>query len=183
MMTWKVGDFLVSGDVNQRIFSKDNRGNASMKAMLFVALACFCLFALALMSVFAGKNADDVLSPKRNHVGFLWAVLSGAMVVILPVYLAFAYKAPLVIEFHRNDQSVRSGGSIVTRFDKIEYFQLIEERDNDEQRVFRLTMFYGDGRELPIEKSYDGAGIGAVAREMSEFCGARLRASAERIVT
>ena len=182
-MTWKVGDFLVSGDANRRVFSKDNGSAASMKAFSFGLMAFFCLFALALMSVFAGKNADNVFSPKHNHVGFLWAVLSGAMLVILPVYLALSYNPPLVIEFHCNDQSVRSGGSIITRFDKIEYFQIVEDRDNDGQRLHRLVLFYGDGRELPIERSYDGAGVWELAREMSEFCGARVRSRVVSIVT
>ena len=182
-MNWTAGEFLVSGDADRRVFTKDNRGDASIKALLFVGLAFFCLFALALISVFAGKSADDVLSPKRNHVGFLWAVLSGSMLVILPIYLVRVYKPPISIEMHRADRSVRSAGSIVTRFERIEFFEVLEDRDNDGQKVYRLTMFYGDGRELLIERSYDGAGVQALAREMSEFSESRLRLGGGLIVT
>ena len=183
MNQWKVGGFTVSGDAYKRIFTLDDHANASVKAVFFAGMACFCIFALAVMSVIAGHSADDVLLPKRNHVGFLWAVSSGAMLLILPLYLGRIYRPPVVLEFHAADRSVRSGGSIVTRFEKIEFFDRLQEHDNDGQTLWRLSLVYGDGRELPIHCSYDGIGLGELAREMAEFSGASVRVRSEANVT
>jgi hypothetical protein len=169
----------------ERLVLRSEAGSdATMKAILFLSFMMFGLLALGAISLFSGRSSgQDVLMPRSNHVGFLWAIASVAMLVVIPVYLGRLHRPALVLEFLRADKSVRRDGGIITRFERVEYLEVSESKDADGRYQYTLTLLYGDGQELVLERSYDEKAQLALADRLAAFVGTQVRCLSSSILT
>jgi hypothetical protein len=165
----KIAGLSVVREPQKLLLRSEADSGVLVKAVLFVGLAMVSLAFLAGVSVFAGSAGGDPLKPRSNHVGFLWLVTSGVMLVVLPLYLSQIYKPATALELYGADQTVRSNGSIITRFEKIEYLEVAESRDSDGRHQYALTVLWGDGNKLLVQRSYDERELLMLADEISLF--------------
>ncbi len=179
----KLAGLSVVREPQKLILRSEADSGVLVKAVLFVGLAMVSLAFLAGISIFAGSAGGDPLKPRSNHVGFLWLVTSGIMLVVLPLYLSQIYKPTVSLELYSADRTVRSNGSIITRFEKIEYLEVAESRDSDGRFQYALTLFWGDGNELLVQRSYDERELLLLADEVSGFTEKPVRNIASTILT
>jgi hypothetical protein len=165
------------------VLSQETNSESLLKAVLFMSLTIVCLFALAGISVFTGSVNGNIVQPRSNHVGFLWAVTSVAMLILMPLYLSRIYRPQPPLEFLERDGTVRRDGSLLTRFDQIEYLELSEARDADGRYLSVLTMLHGDGRELVIHRSYEERDLLALADRLARYTGTTVRTVSSSMLT
>ncbi|MGC4046940.1 MAG: hypothetical protein QM758_24355 [Armatimonas sp.] len=174
----------VREDEDRLVLRSEAGSDVTMKAVLFIGITIVCLFALGAISVFSGRSSgQDVLAPKGNNVGFLWAFSTVVMLVVIPWYLSKLHKPSFILELLKKDRSVRREGSIVTRFERVEFVEVSESMDPDGRHTYSVSIIYGDGQELMLEQSYEERDELALADRLAAYIGTQVRCSPSSILT
>ncbi len=160
------------------ILRSESDNSTTARAILFLGITFACLTLMGAISVVSGRSSgQDIASVKGNNVGFLWIVATVVMIVAIPWYLSKIHKPTFTLELLKKDRSVRREGSIVTRFDKVEFVAVSEGKDSDSRYNYTVTLVYGDGQELVLEQSYDEKAELALAGKIAAYIGTRVQCS------
>lgn len=166
------------------ILRSESGTDVTVKAVLFIGITIVCLFALGVISVFAGRSSgQDVLAPRGNNVGFIWAFSTVVMIVVIPWYLSRLHRPAFTLEFLKKDKSIRQEGSIVTRFERVEYIDVSESTDSDGRYSYTVSLVYGDGQEIVLEQSYNEREELALADRLAGYIGTQVRCSPSSVLT
>ncbi|MGC4043947.1 MAG: hypothetical protein QM758_09130 [Armatimonas sp.] len=164
---------------DERLILRSEGGtNVTMKAILFIAITFACLTLMGAISLVSGRSTgQDIVTMKGNNVGFLWALATVVMLVAIPWYLSKLHKPTFTLELLKKDRSVRREGSIVTRFDKVEFVAVSEGKDSDSRYNYTVALVYGDGQELVLAQSYEERNQLALADRLAGYIGTRVQCS------
>lgn len=114
-------------------------------------------------------SGGDFFVPRRNHLGFLWAVALIGMLVFLPVYVLRTGRARTVWSFDRATDCFARNGRRLTALRRVEQVRVRALNDPDGRFLYHLFVIYGDGREVLLHQSYDDAEIWILAHEIGGF--------------
>jgi hypothetical protein len=179
---YRVGPYEVSHRRDALLLCLANRGELGIKGcalFAFTMLIVLVLGALSTLQVATAPAAPHVVvddpgrffAPRQNHFGFLWLFASALMLVIVPLYVLRAYKAPLVFEFRRSEDTLLRDGRPVTRLRRIENLSITETKDPDSRYLYLLEVVYGDGHRMLLHNAYEEREVMNLANEISAFVG------------
>jgi hypothetical protein len=176
--TTRVGPYDVQRTPESLTLRLDNSGDISIKGCLFFLVGMTCILFVALFSVIQSADNQNTKSPTdpshmmglyTNQSGFIWMILTGLMVIILPIYLSSLQKSATVLFFNRQDQIFRKNGKEVTSFARIENLQIKEVYDPDRRFLYEVELFYGDGYSLFLHNTYEEREAGNFAKEIASY--------------
>jgi hypothetical protein len=181
-LTHQVGPFTVANGTDELTLRMENRGELSFRGCLLLVGVTVSILVMGLLSILTNAQTMDkpedpvrFFAPSRNHFGFLWLFGVLGMLVLVPFYVAKAYKAALVFSFCRSADMFCRDGRLVARLSRIEYFAITETKDPDGRYLYLLHVLYNDGDTMLLFNGYDERETMNLANELGSFVGCQTK--------
>lgn len=180
--THRVGPYDVATTRDILTLRMENRGEFTMKACCAIGLAMLCICAVGVMSIIQTSDVatapsgsgvmeapEQFFAPQHNHFGFIWLASSILMLVLVPVYIANAYKAAVMFTFDKAEDRFLCGKKQLSRLTRVEHLRLTEVKDPDARFLYLVDVIYGDGKQVLLHNGYDEREAMNLANEVSIF--------------
>ena len=181
----RLGPYEVRRTPEELTLRLDNHGDVSVKGCLFFLVGMICIVIVGVFSVIQSADSKNHKSPTdlehmvgihTNQSGFLWVVLTLAMVVLLPIYLFRLQHSATEFMFKKTqtENLFLKNRKIISDFAHIENLQIRETYDPDRRFLYEVELFYGDGYSLFLHNTYDEREAGNLAKEIADFINVRV---------